>query len=94
MDSLALHQLLIGLTWLLLTLLLVILWLLARFFERLSVKRTHYRHLIVPMALFTATAIQTIAAPEGTSVAYGTAFLGGLWLSAFCLSLYRKMMQR
>jgi hypothetical protein len=92
-DSLALHQLLIALTWLLLTLLMFVLWLLARFFERLSAKRTHYRWLLVPSALFTVAAVTAIVTPE-SALAYGTAFLGGLWLGAFCLSLYRKMTLR
>ncbi len=94
MDSLTLHQVFIALTWLLLTLLLIILWLLARFFQRLSAKQTHYRWLLVPLVLFTAAAIQAIAAPEGTPAAYAAAFIGSLWLSAFCLHLYRKMTLR
>ncbi|PJF32085.1 MAG: hypothetical protein CUN51_00200 [Candidatus Thermofonsia Clade 1 bacterium] len=94
MDSLTLHRVLVALTWLLLTLLILFLWLLARFFERLSAKRTYYRSLLVPIALFTVTVIQVIVTPEGTPIAYGTAFAGGLWLSAFCLSLYRKMTRR
>lgn len=94
MDSLTLHRVLVALTWLLLTLLMLLLWLLARFFERLSAKRTYYRSLLVPIALFTATVVQVIVTPEGTPIAYGMAFVGGLWLSAFCLSLYRKMTRR
>jgi hypothetical protein len=92
-DSLALHQLLIALTWLLLTLLMLVLWLLARFFERLSAKRTHYRWLLVPSGLFTVAAVIAIIMPE-SALGYATAFLGGLWLGAFCLSLYRKMTLR
>lgn len=93
MDSLALQQLLIALTWLLLTLLMLILWLLARFFERLSAKRTHYRGLLVPIALFTIAAADAIGT-TGSALGYGAAFLGGVWLGVFCLSLYRKMTLR
>lgn len=94
MDSFTLHQVLVALTWLLLMLLMSLLWLLARFFQRLSARRTYYHCLLVPMALFTAAAFQAVAAPEESLVAYGTAFVGGLWLSAFCLSLYHKMTLR
>ncbi len=94
MDSFTLHQVLVALTWLLLMLLMSLLWLLARFFERLSARRTYYRWLLVPMALFTAAAFQGVVAPGESPITYSTAFVGGLWLSAFCLSLYRKMTVR
>jgi hypothetical protein len=92
-DEIALHQILIALTWLLLLLLLLMLWLLARFFERLSGKRTFHRWLLAPSALFTLAALENLTAPERLSAPLA-AFLGGLCLSIFCLSLYRQMTLR
>ncbi len=88
-----LHQLLNLYTWFLLTALLFFLLLIARFYERFSGERTHFRIFLVPAALFGVEVVHHAAgSPLGQdwigAVLSGTA---GVVLLILCLRLYRQM---
>ena len=87
------NQLLNLYTWFLLTALLFFLMLIARFYERFSGERTHFRVFMVPAVLFGVDVVHRAAGSP-----LGQDWLGallsaaaGIILTVLCLRLYRQM---
>lgn len=93
MTPAALSQLFILYGWFLLAALILFLLLIARFYQRFSNERTHFRLFLVPVLLFGAGAIQQTSADtlgQGT-LANLLIGAGGFILLILCLFLYRRM---
>lgn len=93
MDGLNLHALLSVLIWCGMALLIGLLALIARKYERLSGERTYFQAYIVPVALW-AGAIARLAARDrvvGDALGDLLLGLGGLVLAGLCWHLYRCM---
>jgi len=93
MDVARLNQVLAIFAWFPLAVLLAIVLLIARFYQRLTGENTRYPLYAAPILLFgLAAADYAIAGRSGgTPLGDGLMFAGGAILLALCLSLYRQM---
>ena len=93
MDNPSIHQFLTIVTWLALSMLLVLLALIARKYETLSGERTYYRLFAVPVLAFAGAALRQVQTDQITGDPAADLFLlaGGLVLAGLCLNVYRRM---
>lgn len=96
MDALSAHHALVIFGWGLLTILVVILLLIARFFQRLSRRRTHFWVFVLPIAAFGVASVRyaSINSISGDVFADSLLLAGSLLLIGLCLHLYRLMTAR
>ncbi len=92
-DAINLHQLLTVYIWFGMSILIALLALIARFYERLSGQQTYYRFFVVPVIAFGAAAARFSHLDRITGDAWGDVLLlcGGLSLAALCVHVYRLM---
>lgn len=93
MGSVSIHQFVTIYTWFGLGALFFLMALIARFYERLSEQRTHYRLFALPMVTFAVATVIFTRQDVITGVIAGDLFLfvGGLALGGLCLHIYRLM---
>jgi hypothetical protein len=93
MDNVSAHQFLMIYTWFGLTILVFLMALIARFYERLSGKRTYYQFFGVPVAAFAGATVRLVGVNHVVGDAWADAFLlvGGTTLAALCVHVYRLM---
>ena len=91
-----LNQFLILYGWFPLAILLLFLLFIARFYEKFSGERTHFRLFILPILLFAAAAVRYAGLRQVFDNTLGDLLtaLGGSILLILCLSLYRRMILR
>ena len=94
MSASALSQLLILYTWFVLAGVLAFLLLIARFYEKFSGQRTHFRLYLMPILLFGAAAVRYASIDQVAHDPYGDLLTasGGTLLAVLCLHLYRRML--
>jgi len=92
-DAISLHPVLTVYIWIGLSILIAFLALIARFYERLSGQRTHYRLFAVPVIAFGGAAARFAHLNRITGDGWGDVLLlcGGLSLAALCVHMYRLM---
>jgi hypothetical protein len=92
-DNLSLHQFFMIYAWLGLGLLLFLMALIARFYERLSGQRTYYQLFIVPVLAFAGASIRLSSQDRVTGDVWGDGLLlvGGVSLALLCWHVYRLM---
>jgi hypothetical protein len=93
MYSISLHQFLTIYTWFALAVLLFLLALIARFYERLSHKRTFYRLFFIPVTAFAGATVLLTSQDRVTGYGWGDILLllGGVSLAVLCVHMYRLM---
>lgn len=93
MSSAGLSQLLLLYTWFALAALLGFVLLIARFYQRFSGERTHYRWLLLPIAGYALAFVRYAAIDRLSGDALGDALAAasGLALAAYCVLLLRRM---
>jgi hypothetical protein len=91
--DISVHQFLTIYAWFGLGALLFLLMLIARFYERLSGKRTYYRYFAVPVVAFTAATVRQAQIDQvaGDAWANLSLFVGGVSLGTLCVHVYRLM---
>ncbi len=91
--GISVHQFLTIYAWFGLGALLLQLMLIARFYERLSGKRTYYRFFAVPVLAFTAATVRQAQLDQVAGDAWADLglFVGGVSLGALCIHVYRLM---
>jgi len=96
MSSVSLHQFLTVYAWFGVGALLILLALIARFYERLSGERTYYRWFAVPVLAFAGAAIRLAYLNRVTGDRWADLCLlaGGISLATLCLNIYRRMTSR
>lgn len=94
--SLSLYQSLMLYLWFPLAVVLVLLLLIARFYERFSGTRTYFRWFLIPLILFGVGAVRyaSLEAITGDVWADLALGVGGMVLSVLCVRLYWLMMIR
>lgn len=95
MGSITVHQIVTLYIWLGVSALLVLLALIARFYERLSGERTHYLYFALAIALLAGASMRQIARDQltGDALADLLAAAGGVMMGALCLHIYRLMIR-
>lgn len=93
MGAISLGQLLLLYTWFALAVLLVFLLLIARYYQRFSGERTHFKLFVVPALLFAAASVRYASLDQlaGDPLADGLMAGGGVVLIVLCVYLYRLM---
>ena len=93
MESVSAHQFLTIYMWFGLTALIFLMALIARFYERLSGKRTYYQFFGVPIVAFAGATVRLVGVDQVVGDVWADAFLlvGGMTLAALCLHVYRLM---
>lgn len=93
MEDISLHQVLSVFTWFGLSLLVFLMALIARFYERLSGQRTYYQLFTVPVLAFAGATVRLSSIDQVTGDPWGDGFLivGGISLAALCLHVYQLM---
>jgi hypothetical protein len=93
MESVSAHQFLTIYMWFGLTALIFLMALIARFYERLSGKRTYFQFFCVPIVAFAGATVRLVGVDQVVGDAWADAFLlvGGATLAALCLHVYRLM---
>lgn len=89
----SLHAFLTFYSWLGLSALIVLMALIARFYERLSGERTYYRWFALPVLTLTGAALQQARLDQitGDPVIDALGLTGGVSLGIVCLHVYRRM---
>jgi hypothetical protein len=92
-DSVSAHQLLIVYSWFVLSALVFLMALIARFYERLSGQRTYYGLFTVPVIAFAGASLRLTALDQLAGDAWASILLliGGSSLAALCVHVYRHM---
>lgn len=95
MGSITVHQFMTLYIWLGVSALLVLLALIARFYERLSGERTHYFYFALAIVLLAGASMRQIARDQltGDALADLLAAAGGVMMGALCLHIYRLMIR-
>ncbi|MBN2305305.1 MAG: hypothetical protein JXQ72_12540 [Anaerolineae bacterium] len=93
MDKLSLHQLLNIYVWFGLGIILFLLALIARFYERLSTQRTYYQWFVVPLLALAIATVRFSQLDRVTGDPLGDLclFVAGITLAALCYHVYRLM---
>ena len=93
MGSVSIHQFLTLYIWFGLSALLALMALIARFYERLSGKRTYYQLFMVPALAFAGATIRLAQLDHvaGDALADALLLAGGVSLIALCAHVYRLM---
>jgi hypothetical protein len=96
MTALALGQLLSLYTWFVLTALILIVMLIARFYQQFSGINTHYRWFALPIALFAASVLRYNSVDRVVGDLLGDALVGvgGAALIWLMVRLTRQMLHR
>lgn len=92
----SLNQALVLYTWFPLAALLFFLFLIARFYQRFSDKRTYFRLYLAPIVLFGAGLVRraSVGPLADDLLANGLMAAAGLTLLALSIQLYRRMLLR
>ena len=93
MGEVSIHQVLTIYAWFALSGLLFLMALIARFYERLSGKRTYYQLFIVPVLAFAGATVRLTGRDQvvGDAVADVLLLIGGVTLVLLCWNIYRIM---
>jgi hypothetical protein len=93
MDDVSIHQILTIYAWFVLSGLLFLMALIARFFERLSGQRTYYQLFVVPVLAFAGATVRLTSLDQvvGDKLTGILLAIGGASLIALCLNVYRLM---
>jgi hypothetical protein len=93
MESTSLSQVLILYNWCLIAVVIGVVLLIARFYEKTSGERARYWLFLVPLALFLAGTLRYADKGQigGDALGGGLWFLGGALQILLCVSLYRQM---
>lgn len=93
MESVSVHQFLTIYIWFGLTGLVFLMALIARFYERLSGKRTYYLGFTVPIAAFAGATVRLVGLDRliGDPWANALLLVGGLALAGLCMHVYHLM---
>jgi hypothetical protein len=94
--SLSTNQFLMLYTWFLVTALLILTLLIARFYQRFSGTRGFYAWFLVPVLLFGVAAIRytSVGSMSGDALADVLSALGGTVLMMLCFMMYRLMLYK
>ncbi len=95
MGSITVHGMVTLYTWLGVSALLVVLALIARFYERLSGERTHYLLFALAIALLAGASFRQTVRDQltGDALADLLAAAGGAITGALCIHIYRLMIR-
>jgi len=95
MGSITIHQIVTLYVWLGVSALLVLLALIARFYEHLSGERTHYLLFALAIALLAGASIRQTVRDQltGDALADLLAAAGGAIMGALCIHIYRLMIR-
>jgi hypothetical protein len=93
MGGVSAHQFLTIYIWFSLVVLVSLMALIARFYERLSGERTYYQFFVVPMIAFAGATLRLTSLDQVAGDIWADMGLlaGGLSLGALCLHVYRRM---
>lgn len=93
MASITLNQVLTIYIWFALTILLILLLLIARFYQNVSREQTYYYLFGLPIILFGAASVRDAFIDQVSGDLLGDAlwFVGGLILIGLCIYLYNLM---
>ncbi len=93
MNDISLHQILTIYVWFGMSVLVFLLALIARFYERLSGQRTYYQFFSVPVIALAGATIRLVSIDQLTGDSWGDGLLivGGVSLAALCVHVYRRM---
>ncbi len=93
MTAITFHQALSILTWFLITVLLVFLLLIARFYQKMTGERTYFWSFGAPIVLFGVAAARDAFNDRvgGDGVSNVMWFAGGVMLAGMCIYLYNLM---
>jgi hypothetical protein len=93
MGGVSAHQFLTIYIWFGLIALLFLMALIARFYERLSGKRTFYQLFVIPVIVWAGATVRLAGLDQLVEDAWANVFLliGGVSLAALCLHVYRLM---
>ena len=91
--TITLSQVLTIYIWFVLTVVLVIVLLIARFYQRMAHEQTYYMAFVGPIVLFGLASARNASLDQasGDPVADGLWFVGGVVLIALCIHLYHLM---
>jgi hypothetical protein len=93
MSDISLHQILTIYIWFGLSVLIFLLALIARFYERLSGQRTYYQWFAFPVLTFAGATVRLVSLDQvaGDPWGDGCLLVGGISLAALCMHVYRLM---
>jgi uncharacterized SAM-binding protein YcdF (DUF218 family) len=93
MGGVSAHQFLTIYIWFGLIALVFLMALIARFYERLSSKRTYYQLFTIPVIVWTGATVRLAGLDRLTTDTWANVFLliGGASLAALCLYVYHLM---
>jgi hypothetical protein len=93
MNDISLHQILTIYVWFGMSVLVFLLALIARFYERLSGQRTYYQLFSVPVIALAGATIRLVSVDQLTGDGWGDGLLllSGVSLAALCVHVYRRM---
>jgi|SRR5450432_948710 hypothetical protein len=93
MTAISAHQVLTIFSWFAVTILLVLLLLIARFYQNVSGERTHFWVFSLPVVVFGLAAARYSFVDQLNGDALGDVLwlLGGLLLAGMCIYLYNVM---
>lgn len=91
--SISLNQVLTIYIWFMLAIVLAILLLIARFYQRIAHEPTYYPVFVLPILLFGLASARDASINQigGDPLADGLWFIGGVTLISLCIYLYRLM---
>jgi hypothetical protein len=93
MSTITINQISLLLTWFFLTILVFLLALIARFYEKFSGETTYYKYYLVPVLLMGIATARYVSLDQWGGDIAGDIFLfgGGFALSGLCYHLYHQM---
>jgi hypothetical protein len=91
--TITLNQVLTIYIWFVLTILLVVLMLIARFYQRMAHEQTYFAAFVGPIVLFALASARNASINQfsGDPLADGLWFIGGIILIGLCIHLYHLM---
>lgn len=93
MTSLSLNQLLVIYTWFPMTVLVLFMFLIGRFYQKFSNEQTHFRFFLLPLALFGLAAVRYASLDDFITDPFADIFIaiGGFVLAFLSFRLYWLM---